>query len=209
MLIAFSGTDCSGKSTQIKNLCNSLKGKPLVRWSRVGYTPLFNVLKDLIIRRNKKSFSIHKSRDIVLKNTFFSTLWIYISILDLLLFYSIYIRLLNFLGFAIILDRYVLDSQIDLQVNFPQFKIEKSLLWRFIERLSPKPSFHFLLICSPQSTIMRSKLKNEPFPDSNNVIFYRYKIYHNFIGDNNLIFFNTSEYTAESISLHIQSHFSN
>lgn len=50
-LIVFSGLDCSGKSTQIEFLQKEFsdkKTKNLVFWSRGGYTPGFQKLKDLL-----------------------------------------------------------------------------------------------------------------------------------------------------------------
>src|SRR5580698_10558635 len=52
-LVVFSGVDCSGKSTQISLLINTLteRGeKPFYFWSRVGYTPGFEVLKTALRR---------------------------------------------------------------------------------------------------------------------------------------------------------------
>ena len=50
--IVFSGLDCSGKSTQIEFLRKEFSDREknnLVFWSRGGYTPGFQKLKDLLI----------------------------------------------------------------------------------------------------------------------------------------------------------------
>ena len=50
-MITFSGIDCSGKSTQIENVTRILnyKGqKCKVIWSRGGYTPILEFVKNII-----------------------------------------------------------------------------------------------------------------------------------------------------------------
>lgn len=50
-VIIFSGLDCSGKSTQInilKNTLTKLGLKPFVFWSRGGYTPNIQSCKNII-----------------------------------------------------------------------------------------------------------------------------------------------------------------
>ena len=52
-LISFSGVDCSGKSTQISAVIDRMRQRgerPFYIWLRVGYTPLFSALKDVMRR---------------------------------------------------------------------------------------------------------------------------------------------------------------
>ena len=51
MIVVFSGTDGSGKSTQIKILINEFRKQGFRAkyiWARGGYTPLFSALKKIL-----------------------------------------------------------------------------------------------------------------------------------------------------------------
>ena len=96
--IVFSGLDCSGKSTQIELLNNSFKArnqKSLVFWSRGGYTPGFQKLKDVLrmFSRNKLPKSGNSpERDKALSNPFIRKIWLSIAMIDLFYYYVIYLR---------------------------------------------------------------------------------------------------------------------
>ena len=129
--IVFSGLDCSGKSTQIELLNNSFKArnqKSLVFWSRGGYTPGFQKLKDVLrmFSRNKlpKSGNSPK-RDKAFSNPLIRRIWLIIAMIDLFYYYVIYLRFKYFVGYNIICDRYLMDTNIDFKLAYPQDSTDK------------------------------------------------------------------------------------
>ena len=125
MIIVFSGTDGSGKSTQIEMISNYLESnqyKIKVVWGRGGYTPLFSSLKKILrvlLTKKIPQAGISQSRDKMLKRKSISKTWLTIAILDLFLFYGLYVRILSLFGFVVICDRYIEDTEIDFRRNFP------------------------------------------------------------------------------------------
>ena len=87
------------------------------------------------------------------------------------------IRIESLLGKVVICDRYLGDTFIDFSLNFSNHNFEKMWLWKLIVATSPKPNIGFLFILPVEESIYRSKLKNEPFPDSKEVLEQRLKIY--------------------------------
>ena len=69
------------------------------------------------------------------------------------------------------------DTALDFQINFPDDDVQSSWLWRFLERLTPEPDAAFLLLVSVDESQRRSVLKNEPFPDSADVLATRLAAY--------------------------------
>lgn len=183
MIIVFSGTDGSGKSTQIEKVKAHLKskGKSVVYvWSRGGYTPGFNMLKVLIRKLFSKKLPEQgrgTQRDNLIEKRSVSKLWLIIAILDLAFLYGIYIRFQSLLGKVVICDRYVGDTLIDFKRNFPNQFSPKSLLWRLLVKVAPTPDRAFLLYVPVAVSQQRSLQKNEPFPDSKETLEFRLNHY--------------------------------
>lgn len=182
-MIAFSGLDGSGKSTQIDSLKYYFfaKNKKIeIFWSRGGYTPGINFLKQLL--RSKKSGVIplkqgkSKERDNAFKKPIIRKLWLTLAIFDLILFYAIVLRFKNIYK-TIVCDRYLFDTRLDFELNFPGEKVSYWWLWKFLELSALKPSHHFVLTIPVEESQRRSKLKDEPFPDSAEVLEYRLNKY--------------------------------
>lgn len=185
-LIAFSGIDGAGKSTQIDLLLRSLRerGKrPVYLWTRGGYTGPFNALKTLIRRIIGRKFppsGRNDERDKAFKKKWVRTLWLILAILDLMLVYGIYMRISRTFGRVVIADRYLWDTWIDFRLNFPDVDIDQWILWKILVWISPKPDAAFLLLVPVEECLRRSKLKNEPFPDSEDVLKRRLILYKGF-----------------------------
>jgi len=175
-IIAFSGLDGAGKSTQINLLKNKLidnGNKVLVFWSRGGYTPGFQKLKDIlrfILKSKISKPGKTKSREQALKQGIISKMWFSIALIDLIFFYSIYLRIKYLLGFHIILDRFIIDTEIDFKLNFPNVNYRNYLLWKILKKTSIKPHVNLILLISVEESKKRSLTKNEPFPDSVKVL---------------------------------------
>jgi len=184
VIIVFSGVDGAGKSTQIDLLKTKIteKGESVYCiWSRGGYTPGFELLKkSLRIIFGGKSMPSGKDlkRVKTLSSPFIRQIWLIIAMLDLFFLYVIRIRIKALLGRIIICDRYLGDTFIDFSLNFPSSNFEKMWLWRLLVFVSPKPDTNFLFILPPNESMRRSKIKNEPFPDSKEILEQRLEIYN-------------------------------
>ncbi len=191
MLIVFSGTDGAGKSTQISTLTQSLESsgyRTRNLWARGGYTPLMLKAKTLLLtlfgrRGNSQGFDKARSKQYVdrranlMSRPVVARVWLAVAIVDLILLYGIYVRLLSLSGRVIICDRYVGDTRIDFERNFPgQFR-RNGPLWRVLGRLAPNPDLYFVLTVPVEVSQERSQLKNEPFPDDAETLFFRYREY--------------------------------
>lgn len=171
MLIAFSGLDGAGKSTQIRLLVASLRasGRRVAEfWSRGGYTPLFNGAK-AILRRVRPSLPAagHSSeRSRRLSSPLVRRMWLHLAIVDLLFWYALWIRWKRLAGWVVVCDRYLIDTALDFERNFPEENVQHWFSWRLLERLTPRPSAGFILLVPVEESVRRSRRKGEPFPDS-------------------------------------------
>ena len=171
-LITLSGIDCAGKSTQIEKLKNHFVKKKIkvkVIWSRGGYTPLFNILKNILRKINPDKLpepGESKERDEIFSKKWVRVLWLNVAIFDLMFFYGLYFRLLKLLGFTIIADRFLFDTYVDWSLSFKNEDFENGVLWKILVLLKPKPDSSILLTISVDEAVRRSELKNEPFSEN-------------------------------------------
>lgn len=193
-MISFSGLDGAGKSTQIAKLSNYFESKRLRHtyfWSRGGYTPGISFFKQLLRKSSSNlvpaTAGPSKKRDDAFKNTYIKKLWLTLSMIDLTFYYAIVLRFKKLLGFKIICDRYIIDTEIDFTLNFPDQKVERWWIWRLFKIVSPKPKHHFVLTIPVEESVRRSKLKNEPFPDSPQVLEIRLKKYLEYAHNNKYV----------------------
>ena len=182
-IIVFSGTDGSGKSSQIELLRKFFEEqgcKVQVIWARGGYTPLFSfgkkILRILLAKKIPKAGANH-SRSKMLRKKSVSSTWLTVAILDLFLFYGVYVRVLSLLNFIVICDRYIKDTEIDFNRNFPDTFNSESLLWKLLIWSLPAPRQSFLLYVPVDVSLIRSKMKGEPFPDTPETLAFRLKTY--------------------------------
>ena len=190
-LVIFSGLDGSGKSTQInllKTQIVSSNGNCKVFWARIGYTDRFEYLKSFIRKNIKNDIPPGKSekRNRIFENKLFFFIWINLALFDLIILWGIIQRYYLFFNYTIICDRYIVDSEIDLKLNFPEFDYKRNILWRLLILLLPKKQQGFCLWIDPNLSLARSKLKDEPFPDDVKTLKSRLLLYknHYFISTN-------------------------
>lgn len=184
-IIVFSGMDGAGKSTQIERLCENLSGRgrpPIVFWSRGGYTPGINRLKSLL-RRGSGGTAIPASGPSEKRTQAFSRpmvrkLWLTLAILDLGLLYGVWLRWKRLTGHIVICDRYLDDTKMDFELNFPEEAVADWLLWKLLAKFAPAPNVAFLLTIPVAESRRRSIEKQEPFPDSEETLEKRLANYH-------------------------------
>ncbi|NQU34683.1 MAG: hypothetical protein HQ521_15750 [Bacteroidetes bacterium] len=194
MIVAFSGLDGAGKSTQIEHLTQFLQEKNTKYykfWSRIGYTPGFQYLKNILryfLNTKLPKTGNSPQRDMAFNNPMVRKIWIVIAILDLFLFYGVWLRILHFRGYYIICDRYLLDSEIDLRINFPTENVPTWKLWKLLKIIIIKPNQNYIFTIPISESINRSKQKIEPFPDSPKILQIRLHYYReaiqNKVGEN-------------------------
>jgi thymidylate kinase len=191
MIIVFSGTDGAGKSTQIDTLSQALETsghRTRYLWARGGYTPLMLKAKTLLLtllgrRGDNKGFDKDvsakyvKRRAGMMRRPLVARIWLASAIIDLIVLYGIYVRLLSLTGTAVICDRYVGDTRIDFERNFPDQFNPGGPLWQLLGLVAPKPAIHFVLTVPVAVSQERSQLKNEPFPDDEETLAFRYGKY--------------------------------
>lgn len=176
-LIAFSGLDGAGKSTQINLLIERLRAaghQPVYLWTRGGYTNNFNALKSLLRRVSRQKAlppSGHSDqRDQAFAKGRVRKVWLWLAILDLIWVYTVQVRWLRWLGRTVICDRYIWDTLVDFRLSFAHENVERWGLWSLLVRLTPKPDASFLLLVPVTESMRRSDIKGEPYRDPQEVL---------------------------------------
>jgi len=189
--LVFSGSDAAGKSTQIGLLVKTLRSKGYSTydlWARGGYTPLFTALKALFFGVPHQRTSSHNGyalqREQILSKSWVRTLWLAMAIWDMIFLYGFWLRLVKLTGRAIICDRYILDTQIDFRLNFPDIQVESWWSWKWLAGLSPEPEVAFLMLIPVSESIRRSEIKREPFRDPAEKLERRLKQYQELASQN-------------------------
>jgi thymidylate kinase len=182
MLVAFSGADCTGKSTQIgllRNFIHEHRGKTRYLWLRVGYTRNICWVKDQVRRligRDRLPHGASSQRDRFMSSGWKRRIWLYCSFADLLFETAIRVRCLRMSGCVVICDRYLDDSEIDLRLNFGEWAA-RMWTWRLVRWAAARPEVHIYLDLPFEEQLRRSIDKREPFPDSEEVRRLRARFY--------------------------------
>jgi thymidylate kinase len=170
--ISFSGSDCSGKSTQIKLLHNhveSLGEKVRVFWYRPGYSREMDWLRSTVRKLSPNSLPTSNEggrRAVVFSKPGISNAWLVMAFIDVFVQYAIKIRYWRLIGYNVICDRYIQDAVIDLIIRFPSHGTSINRGYNILAFLAPKPAVRFVLSIPETEAILRMEEKNEPFPDS-------------------------------------------
>ncbi|MFW6194928.1 MAG: nucleotidyltransferase family protein [Chloroflexota bacterium] len=159
MVVSISGLDGSGKTTHLRGLARILEIseiKPAIYWNRVGCSPFTR-----LVSRGTRVFSGRRSSDSaqpdpdappapVSRNPVVQTAWAWLMTLDMVVRYTVRVRLPLLLGAVglgrvVLCDRYVLDAtaEISLRTNARNPGV-RSALWA-LRVLSPKPHLSYLV----------------------------------------------------------------
>lgn len=197
MIIAVSGVDCAGKSTQINLLKQYFisQGKTCCKlWYRPGYSaelqslkkiihPLWviakNPLHPLIKPKNKQKSSETSSNSKTQEQTTAhipAPLWLTTAILDTAIQYAIKLRLLEMKYDVVICDRYIHDAIFDLTFKYPNFTMSEDIL-NALKKTFPKVDKTLLLWLPYDLVLQRAEIKNEPIPDTPEIRKMRWRAY--------------------------------
>ncbi|HKC73914.1 MAG TPA: hypothetical protein VKF37_06895 [Chloroflexota bacterium] len=149
MLIALSGVDGSGKSTQACALRDALAAgrvRSRIVWTRIGDTPL---LRRLHAARKR----YEQSKGTTTQRTFSRTgwrlvLWAIVASADYAAWLQ-YVRWRLWRGDVVIADRYLCDFEVELGIRLRNEPHLAALLLRVLRSLAPTPQRAYLLQIDP------------------------------------------------------------
>ncbi len=163
MLISISGVDGSGKSTYAENINNTFDFCELKKryvWSRVGSAgfikPLSRIAKGLYRLKKGKEVAISKGgykeaevrrKDLFGKSSVVRRAGLAILLAEMLLRYSLKVRLPLLFNKVVICDRYIYDTLIDITTRYDVDLDSKEgkIFAKVLSRLSPKPDIAYVL----------------------------------------------------------------
>jgi thymidylate kinase len=172
-VIALSGVDCAGKSTQRDRLMEALRAaghEPFNLYTRAGYTPGLRALKGALRRLRGKAPrperngvseepSRYPRRAVHFRSALARRLWLTAALLDLLLQHGLRVRWLRARGRTVVCNRHLLDALVDFRVNFPEQQVERGLLCRLLLASAARPDVAFCLLIPAELTLARARAK--------------------------------------------------
>lgn len=191
LIIALSGIDSSGKSTQREQLADALRARgaePVFVWTRPGYGRRTRVLKRTYRRlrrgatkpfaanatarseRSSKGKNRYPRRAENLPNPVVRRLWLTMALADLLWVYVVQVRWLRARGRAVICDRYLTDALVDFRVYFPDDAVEQRLLGRLLLHFAARPDVAVCLLVPAEESQKRSQLRERKHQDELDVL---------------------------------------
>ena len=82
------------------------------------------------------------------------------SMLDLCWYWGIYYRIMAMFTRILICDRYLWDTYVELNQDFHCINIDKSVLWKIVKFLAPKPKVSFVFVIPADVSLARDQQKN-------------------------------------------------
>lgn len=164
-LLAISGIDGSGKSTQIQKLkSNIFDDNTKVIWLKFGYTPGLEFIKRIYLKIRgikKPSGKVGSSRKPDLTS---SELLFWLALTDYIFYYT-YICISSYINrYNVIFDRYHIDSYYEVESKFGALR-KKDIFLNFIKNL-PSVHSHLVLIVPPDISKERSLNKEDIYAES-------------------------------------------
>lgn len=165
MIVAFSGIDSSGKTTQIdilKDYCKSQKLRVGKIWGKGRGTPGVMLIKG-IVRQDRFMSPEQKDeyREQIYKSNKKRYLLLVISILDLWWYFGIWYRIKNWTHQVLICDRYIWDTYIDFRSEFPEYVIDNWWIWKIAYKFAPAPKHSFMFYITAEESYSRDQQKGD------------------------------------------------
>lgn len=188
MIIAVSGVDCSGKSTQIEQLVARLDASgrsSQVRWYRPGYSDELDALRALLRRKSGvlPPPGAGAEREQAFSRPWIRRAWIMVALLDTVWTYGLKLRCASWIGRLTICDRYVWDAVLDLHLRFPEHVDLDGTVAGLLRLVCPRPRVNVLLHLSADEALERQAKKAEPFPDDRETFLKRHGVYDRWAED--------------------------
>lgn len=183
VLIALSGIDGAGKSTQLELLADELERRgrrPVRLWYRPGYSRRLDRARALIRRLRPVTLpgaDRAEARAAAFARPGVSAAWMIAAVLDTLVEYGALARRHLGRGRDVLCDRYLMDARLDLELRFPQLDPWAARLSAALEVLCPVPDSQILLMISEEEMRRRNRLAAEPFPDPPQIRAARHRAY--------------------------------
>lgn len=188
LLICVSGIESSGKSTQLERLERAAADageRPIVVWSRPGYTPTLEAVKRTAKRLRGRAEGgppsgtprVYPRRAAGFRSRLALRAWLGAALLDLIWLYAVRVRLWRAAGRTVICDRYWLDCAVDFRVNFPEQHVESSRLGRILRATAPRPDVALLLELPVADSMRRSEGRERRFRENEEVLEQRFAAY--------------------------------
>ena len=149
MLIALSGVDGSGKSTQACALRDALAAghvRSRIVWTRIGDTPLLHLLHAARTRYAQSARTI--TRRTFRRTGWRLVLWAIVASADYAAWLQ-YVRWRLWRGDVVIADRYLCDFEVELGMRLRNEPHLAALLLRVLRSLAPTPQRAYLLQIDP------------------------------------------------------------
>lgn len=169
-MVSFSGIDSSGKSTQISMLMEYYQARGITVkaiWGKARGTPGVMLLKKIVRKDRKMPLDQQlEYRKGIYNSSFKRKVLLIASMIDLIWYFGLYYRLTMLKQEVLLCDRYIWDTYVELRNEFIDFNIEKSMLWRIVEMVSPKPTLAFLFLIPPDVSYSRDVAKGAIYIDT-------------------------------------------
>ena len=160
LLVAFSGVDGSGKSTQIRLLEQQLSSSGVkvmhirCRWRPVLSLPLLGVLRRLGYARVHIGGGSYIVETRMPEGGGLASLWVILTQLENLVKTGIKLAFSSLIGRIVICDRYVLDMLVDGMAGLHD-RPDRNRLGFQLLRLFPRPNYAFFMDIDPEVAFKR------------------------------------------------------
>lgn len=183
MLLSLSGIDCAGKTTQLELLEGALEreGHRVSRlWFRPGYSGLLDRLRAILRWFRPRALPTAdrpEARAVAFGRPGVARLWAVMALLDTAIQYGVKVRVLRLMRRVVLCDRYLDDGLLDLDLRFPTLEVPNWWLTRLVRWVTPTPDLALMLMLSHEEMRHRMVLKDEPFPDPEDIRDIRFRAY--------------------------------
>ena len=163
MLIALSGVDGGGKSTQARALRDAFAAghvRARIVWMRIGDTPLLRLLRSA--RKRYEQSKGTTTRRTFSRAGWHLVLWAIVASADYAAWLQ-YVRWRLWRGDVVIADRYLCDFEVELGIRLRNEPHLAALLLRVLRSLAPQPKRAYLLQIEP--ALSRSRKTESDFRD--------------------------------------------